>query len=89
MQKKVIYDKNTDSFIFECPHCDQLILVLKNEINCCIFRHSITKDFEQINSHLSEELCNQLLKNESIFGCSKPFKFVNGEFPYVEACDYM
>ena len=29
--------------IIICPHCEQNILIYKNEINCAIFRHAILK----------------------------------------------
>jgi hypothetical protein len=37
-------------YIFECPHCEGIIMVAVNEVNCTIFRHCVSKsDFQQIN----------------------------------------
>ena len=29
-----------DSYVFACPHCGDLTQVLKNQVNCKIFRHA-------------------------------------------------
>lgn len=70
-----------------CPHCSSLILIMKNEINCAIFRHGYFKsNFTQIPPHESEEICTRLFVNEEIYGCGKPFKLING---VAEICDYI
>ena len=77
-------------FTVQCPHCKEDVLI--EEINCAIFRHAILKhNYEQINPHTSKEQCENLIKNESIYGCGKPFKIVqneNKEHVAVE-CDYI
>jgi hypothetical protein len=71
--------------IIQCPHCGIFIEVV--EINCSIFRCGIYKrDFNQINPHMSKPECDNLVKENSIYGCGKPFKLVN-QVP-VE-CDYI
>jgi len=75
-----------------CPHCNNLILIYKNEINCAIFRHGIMKsDLKQIDPHLSKPECDRLSKEGLIIGCGKPFKLVmNKEEEYFAIkCDYV
>ena len=90
IRKKVLYDKVSNTFLFECPHCDNQIQVLKSQINCKIFRHGIYKNtFKQINPHLSKNKCEELVTKNLVFGCAKPFKFIDSIEPYVEVCDYI
>lgn len=75
-----------------CPHCNQLILIYKNEINCAIFRHGVMKtNLKQIEPHLPKPNCDKLAKEGLIYGCGKPFKLVlNGEKEYIAVkCDYI
>ena len=74
-----------------CPHCDQLILLLKKDFNCKIYRHGIFKStFKQINPHLSKEECDRLKKEDLIFGCGNPFKIIVKEDKYIiEKCGYI
>jgi DNA-directed RNA polymerase subunit RPC12/RpoP len=73
--------------IIECPHCNELILINKNEINCSIFRHGVFKvNMEQINPHLDKKSCDDLKSKDLIYGCSKPFRLIN-EKPII--CDYI
>ncbi len=76
--------------IIICPHCDQILII--SELNCCIFRCGIYKKTnEQIDSHLSEENCKILIKNNLIYGCSKPFQIIvqdDGTW-IVQKCDYI
>lgn len=84
-KKPVTFD---DPFhCFNCPHCDILIFVHKNELNCKIFRCGQYKDTgDPIPPHGSEEFCDNLVKNNLIYGCSKPFIYKD---TYVEPCDYI
>lgn len=60
--------------ILKCPHCDIDILIV--EVNCGIFRCGISKfTFAQINPHLSQAECEELMKHDLIYGCGKPFQF--------------
>jgi hypothetical protein len=76
--------------IITCPNCDELIII--HELNCCIFRHgSIKETGEQIDPHLSKEICEELVKTDKIYGCGKPFKIIvleNGSWN-IEKCDYI
>lgn len=78
-------------YIFNCPHCNQIIEVLKNEINCRIFRCGIFKDnYNPIPPHTSEVECFRLKNSNLIYGCSKPFKFVTiDNINSIEICDYI
>lgn len=89
----VEYIEEDYSYIFNCPHCDYLIQVGKNEVNCKIFRHGYYKNnLEQIPSHTSKEVCEDLYNSEVIFGCGKPFILIYGKSGMVEKvkkCDYI
>ena len=79
--------ENSNFIIIECPHCNLLIIIYKNELNCKIFRHGIYKNtLEQINPHLNKNECDYLYENNLIFGCGKPFKIINFK---AEKCDYI
>lgn len=86
-----------DSILITCPHCETLISLIKNQINCAIYRHGICKEtFQQMDPHASKEECDNLVKNNKIYGCGKPFKLfpnknhINGIIEYyVEKCEYI
>jgi len=61
--------------IIVCPHCHRYVEIL--ELNCCIFRHGIFKNGNQIPPHCSLEEWLNFVKNDIIYGCGKPFKIVN------------
>ena len=53
-------------------------------------------NFSQINPHMKKELCEQLIKNNLIYGCGKPFKLTikrdnsNNSIKYIlEKCEYI
>jgi hypothetical protein len=75
-----------------CPHCEQYIIIEK--LNCGIFRHGVYKTGGQIGiqiyPHMEEEQCLQLVKEDKIYGCGKPFQIiiVDGEWK-VQICDYI
>ena len=76
--------------IISCPHCNESIIIMK--INCGIFRHGIMKKTgKQINPHTNKQKCEQLIKDNLIYGCGKPFKItkVNDDKLTVEVCDYI
>lgn len=75
--------------LFQCPHCDDTIIVKLTELNCRIFRHGVFKDtYQQVDPHLSQEMCNDLKNCDKIFGCCKPFR-INLTNLQVEICDYI
>jgi len=87
---KAIYNPTEKSYLFNCPHCNELIEVLKSQTRCCIFRHGVyKKNLKQIPPHSKKEKCDKLFEKGLIYGCGKPFKFVKGEEPYVIECDYI
>jgi hypothetical protein len=72
---------------FQCPHCLIGIEVMKNQLNCKIFRCGVFKNNNQpIPPHSSKIICDELYKNNLIYGCGKPFRVVDN---YVEVCDYI
>jgi hypothetical protein len=81
----VTYDE--PYYIFKCPHCSIYIMVEKNQLNCKIFRCGIYKKTgKQIPPHSKKEICDKLKKNNLIYGCGKPFKYVDN---YIESCSYI
>ena len=88
MGKKRKNKKNKDlSYFIKCPHCEGTVQISKNEINCKIFRHGVyKKNNKQINPHLPRKECEQLIKNDEIHGCGKPFRF---DGKTAEVCDYI
>jgi len=76
--------------IITCPHCNFYLSI--TELNCGIFRHGIYKKTnEQINPHLSKELCDKLIETNQIFGCSKPFQIIvkdDGTWIF-QKCEYI
>jgi len=83
-----------NTYIVACPHCELMIMVNKNELNCKIFRHGIYKNtYTQINPHYSKEICDKLIKDNLIIGCGKPFKLIINKKDINECkaiiCDYI
>ncbi len=80
-----------EEIIISCPHCQQQILIMKNEINCAIFRHGILKsNQQQINPHETKLECDRLFNEKLIYGCGKPFKLLLIENEYKPViCDYI
>lgn len=74
-----------------CPHCQVNFIVNQKEINCAIFRHAVYRtNLQPINPHETKNNCDELLKKNLIYGCSKPFRIVciNNIFT-TEICDYI
>ena len=68
-----------------CPWCGQSIWI--EEIRCGIFRCGILKDtFQQVEPHLPKPECDRLFEEGKIYGCGRPFQYVNGE---LKKCDYL
>ena len=52
-----------DFYFFNCPHCNQEVIVGIKELNCAIFRHAIYKNnYQQVDPHLQKDECEKLLK---------------------------
>jgi len=65
--------KDSCSIIIICPHCNNSVII--EEINCAIFRHGILKsNGQQMNPHTPKIECDNLINNNLIYGCGKPFK---------------
>ena len=88
----------SDNYIYiECPHCNQLMELIKQEINCAIYRHGIFKETgQQMDPHASKHICDELVEKDLIYGCGKPFKLFENKNPvtkettyYIEKCDYI
>jgi hypothetical protein len=78
-----------NDIIVVCPHCNENVLIEK--LNCKIFRHGILKTTNiQMDPHSSKELCENLIENNLIYGCGKPFKIIqkNNDFIAI-VCDYI
>ena len=68
---------NIMSFLYiQCPHCERAIEII--ELNCCIFRCGVYRDNinQQIDPHLGKEACEDLVRQETIYGCGKPFQII-------------
>lgn len=80
---------------FECPHCTGHIIILKQDINCAIFRHGIYKTGQLVNPHATKEECDRLVSEDLVLGCCKPFKLVQdvdsnkNQIYKIEACEYI
>ena len=80
-----------DSWIFSCPHedCRGLVIVMKSEVNCAIFRHLASKaDLIQVNPHLPRAECERLVATGDYIGCGRPFQ-VNVADRKTIICDYI
>jgi hypothetical protein len=72
--------------ILFCPHCQggfEVDLIL-----CGVFRHAVLKgNGVLVSPHASEKELDELLQQDLIYGCGKPF-FYNAKSPPV-VCDYI
>jgi hypothetical protein len=76
--------------IFVCPHCNDELVVLENEINCKVFRHAIYKNWKQVNPHASKTVCDQLVTENKVYGCCRPFELIkstDGKWE-IKSCEY-
>jgi hypothetical protein len=83
---------DTDFYLFQCPHCQEDIIVQRNEINCAIFRHGVFKNnLQQILPHSPKNECDLWFEKDLIFGCGKPFELVIdvSNQPFTKICDYI
>ena len=77
-------------YIFNCPHCDGLVCVKKDEIACKMFRHGVMINPPvPVSPHLPKDECEELIKANNVRGCCKPFLFVDESEKYVTTCDYI
>ena len=81
------FDEKENIYYFECPHCKDVCAVHKNDIRCTIFRHAVyKKNLKFVNPHASQKECERWIKEDLIYGCTKPFKFDGKK---VEICGYI
>ncbi len=81
---------------FLCPHCFSLIEVAVRGVRCGVFRCGVfqgsgKKRGRPIPPHLSREKCEELVRNNQIYGCAGPFRLIQtspGEYA-VEICEYI
>ena len=79
-------NKKDNPLIVECPHCGGTIVI--QAIKCAIFRHAIfKKNGRQIPPHTKQELCEEYIAKDMVWGCGKPFKIVDKST--AVACDYI
>ena len=80
-----------DFYSFVCPHCQGIIIVQENELNCRIFRHGVFHNGEPVPPHAPQAECERLIAENLIVGCGKPFQVVTqsdgSELAVV--CDYI
>ena len=91
MRKEISHIVADHTYIFECPHCNELIQVGEREINCQIFRHGVMKQtWVQVGAHTSKKECDRLVEHSLIYGCGKPFRMLSehGKWAYAEECEY-
>jgi len=68
-----------------CPHCQGPIII--EAINCGIFRHGIYRaNGQQIPPHTPKVKCEQLIQQNLIWGCGKPFRY---DGKTISKCDYI
>jgi len=84
--KQIIIEME-DYYIINCPWCLGSVQIIKNQLNCCIFRHGTYKhNGEPMNPHASQQECEDLIQKKEIYGCGKPYRF-DGQT--IQICDYI
>ena len=80
---------NDNIIIVNCPHCNDIVLIEK--LNCSIFRHGVYKNNgAQIDAHSPKHICEDLILNNKIYGCGKPFKIIQQNTTYIAViCEYI
>jgi hypothetical protein len=82
--------KDDGFYLFDCPHCQDKIMVDIKQLNCKIFRHGIyKKTYRQVDPHLKKEDCEYLVSNDEVYGCCKPFEIIEKNCKlYCIKCEY-
>ena len=63
-------------FIISCPHCDGMVSIPRDGVNCGVFRHgTFIADGAQIPPHAPKAECDRAAEEGLIYGCGKPFCF--------------
>lgn len=72
--------------VFQCPYCNQTLIVDSTEINCGIFRHAFdTHSGKQADPHTTKEEMKLLLSMPHVIGCGNAFQIRKG---IVSACSW-
>jgi len=89
IRERSLYIIKMDDNIVICPHCKDPIIIV--ELNCCIFRHGVVKSTgEQMDPHLDQAKCDQLVAKNLIYGCGKPFRIIqNNQRMEAVDCEYI
>ena len=71
--------------LIRCPHCSIAIFI--EQQNCNIYRCGVFKStFQPIPPHLPKNDCYELVKQNLIYGCGKPFRIIDNN---ILICDYI
>ena len=94
-EHKEEHPKTPEPILFECPHCQEPVLVERDQVNCAIFRHGVFKTTgQQMDPHAPKAHCDQVAAEGAIWGCGKPFRLVldtkakDGTFS-AQICEYL
>ena len=82
---------NNISYV-KCPHCNMLMEIPHQEINCAIYRHAVLKTtHQQLDPHAPKKVCDYLAQQGLIYGCGKPFQVIrdSNNNITVAKCDYI
>jgi hypothetical protein len=94
MSISMAFDKDSNTYIYPCPHCMLYIQVHKDNINCKIFRHATYKKNasevgQQLNPHASKAECDKLASEGLVYGCAKPYEMYKEGLKWkVRKCGY-
>ena len=78
-----------NELIVECPNCYGKVIIKKNDVNCCIFRHGVWKSTNSpLDPHASKEVCDNAVRKNLILGCGLPFRLELSTMCTV-VCDYI
>ena len=86
------YNAQDDAFTFSCPHCKDLVQVLRGDMNCQIFRHGVYRHSGQpLGPHTSEDKCRDVVNRGLVYGCAGPFRvrLTDDTTGTVETCEYI
>jgi hypothetical protein len=62
------------SNVYNCPNCQESIIIEPNDIRCGKFVHAIYKtNMKRVNPHSSVSFIQRLLKSGKIYGCGSFF----------------
>ena len=87
MNNEIIFTDSDNMYYFQCPHCNIMCQVHKDDIRCTIFRHAVyKKNSSFVDPHATKEQCDIWIQKGEVYGCGKPFTF-NGK--KVEICGYI